>query len=52
MIGRKIYGYVELFPCVVHTLKKIYEWNDTASTDANILMKAKDSTFLISLPSY
>ncbi|KAE9539733.1 hypothetical protein AGLY_004985 [Aphis glycines] len=36
----------------LHALEKICEWNDTASTDVNILMKVMmDSEFLISLPS-
>ncbi|KAL4108065.1 hypothetical protein QTP88_018322 [Uroleucon formosanum] len=44
-----INDFVELFPYVIQTLEKICEWNDTTSTDANILMKAMDSEFLISL---
>ncbi|KAE9538663.1 hypothetical protein AGLY_005762 [Aphis glycines] len=44
-----INDFLELFPYVIQTLEKIYEWNDTTSTDANILMKAMDSEFLISL---
>lgn len=44
-----INDFIELFPYVIQTLEKICEWNDTTSTDANILMKAMDSEFLISL---
>ncbi|KAL4127017.1 hypothetical protein QTP88_011215 [Uroleucon formosanum] len=44
-----INDFVELFPYVIQTLEKICEWNDTTLTDANILMKAMDSEFLISL---
>ncbi|KAL4099002.1 hypothetical protein QTP88_023505 [Uroleucon formosanum] len=44
-----INDFVELFPYVIQTLEKICEWNDTTSTDDNILMKAMDSEFLTSL---
>lgn len=44
-----INDFVELFPFVVATLEKISDWNNTTSTDSNILLKAMDSEFLISL---
>jgi len=40
---------IELFPCVTTALSNISEWNDSSSTDANMMLKAIDSEFLVSL---
>ncbi|XP_060845783.1 52 kDa repressor of the inhibitor of the protein kinase-like [Rhopalosiphum padi] len=41
--------FIELFVFVVESLENISNWNDSTSTEANILLKAIDSEFLISL---
>jgi len=42
--------FVELFPCVVEALDIISTtFNDKSSTDASMLVKSKDSEFLIAL---
>jgi len=46
-----INDFIELFPFVVNALHKIYEWTDTAATDAKILLNAIDSELLIGLMS-
>lgn len=40
---------IELFPCVTIALSNISEWNRSSSTDANMMLKAIDSEFLVSL---
>lgn len=44
-----INDFIELFPCVTTALSNISEWNDSSSTDANMMLKAIDSEFLVSL---
>lgn len=41
--------FIELFAFVVESLENISNWNDSTATEANILLKAIDSEFLISL---
>ncbi|KAL4123003.1 hypothetical protein QTP88_015236 [Uroleucon formosanum] len=41
--------FIELFAFVVESLENISNWNDSTATEANILLKAVDSEFLISL---
>lgn len=40
--------FIELFSFVVESLQNITNWNDFTATEANILLKAIDSEFLIS----
>lgn len=44
-----INDFTELFPCVVTALDNISDWEHSSTTDANILLKAMDSEFLVSL---
>jgi len=44
-----INDFIELFPCVTTALSNISEWNDSSRTDANMMLKAIDSEFLVSL---
>jgi hypothetical protein len=41
--------FIELFAFVVDSLENISNWNDSTALEANILLKAIDSEFLISL---
>ena len=41
--------FIELFAFIVESLENISNWNDSTATEANILLKAIDSEFLISL---
>jgi hypothetical protein len=41
--------FIELFAFVIESLENISNWNDSTATEANILLKATDSEFLISL---
>jgi hypothetical protein len=41
--------FIEQFAFVVESLENISNWNDTTATEDNILLKAIDSEFLISL---
>lgn len=41
--------FIELFAYVVESLENIINWNDSTATEANIILRAIDSEFLISL---
>ncbi|XP_060862570.1 zinc finger MYM-type protein 1-like [Metopolophium dirhodum] len=44
-----INDFIELFPCVTTAHSNISEWNDSSSTDTNMMLKAIDLQFLVSL---
>jgi len=46
-----VHDFVELFEFVLEALETISEWNDSSgsTTDANLLLKAMDSEFIVSV---